>query len=126
MNAAEVRMIVTIGSFVPRCQAYYTWIALFDDQTPALEIFNALPSRYSTWLREFFKSARLAPEFMDDFDALWRRYIDCLASAEDQPDIVYADWHDECFGALKQDLLARPWLQMLLQVELLPAFEKIA
>lgn len=117
MNAADVRMIVTRASFAPRCIAYYAWIEIFDDETLAAEIFAALPSRYSTWIREFLKAARIAPDFMDDFDALWKRYIDCLASAEDQPDIVYADWHDECFGALKQDLLAKPWFQALLQVE---------
>jgi hypothetical protein len=124
MNAAEIKMIVSRASFTPRCAAYYGWIDIFEDSTPAAEVFAALPSRSSTWIREFLKCAHVAVDFMDDFDTLWRRYIDCLRSYDDcdDPLIDYDDWRSECFGALKNDLLAKPWFQALLAVDLSPAF----
>lgn len=117
MNAAEVRMIVTSGSFAPRCPLYYRWIEIFPDETPARDIFFALPSRYIAWVREFLKAVHINDPFMQDFEALWQRYIDCLASCTD--DREYDIWRDECVTALKQDLMARPWFTMLLDLEMI-------
>ena len=101
-------------SLVPICPPARAWLSTFDDYTPARDVFAALPSRYSTWIGTFFRRMQLDRAFMDVFDELWKQYIDCLASCDN--DDAYDAWREECFTALKRDLMAWMWFEVLLEI----------
>lgn len=97
MKAWEVRQICNRG-FKPLCPPAYAWLDQFEDGESAVSMLEALPSRYSTWIRVFLRRAKAD---LAVYEGLWDRYIDLLASCETD---AYDAWKEECFEALKADV----------------------